>query len=71
MGDRMHAEAWFSPPNFRPARQRRRAAAQFINTVERTASQPTGSQVTATLLGGWLAVAHFYRSATQSEVRNI
>ena len=32
-----------------------------IQTVERTASQLTGSQVKATLLGGWLAVAHFYR----------
>jgi hypothetical protein len=32
-----------------------------IHAVERTASQPTGSQVKATLLGGWLAVAHFYR----------
>ena len=32
-----------------------------IHAVERTASQPTGSQVVATLFGGWLAVAHFYR----------
>jgi hypothetical protein len=32
-----------------------------IHAVERIASQPTGSQVKATLLGGWLAVAHFLR----------
>jgi hypothetical protein len=32
------------------------------NAVERTARQPTGSLVKATLLGGWLAFTHFYRS---------
>jgi len=35
---------------------------ESINSLERTASQPTGSQVKATFLGGWLAVAHFLRS---------
>jgi hypothetical protein len=33
-----------------------------IHAVERTASQPTGSQVQATLLVGRLAVAHLERS---------
>ena len=34
-----------------------------INAVERNESQPTGSQVKATLLRGWLAVDHFLRPA--------
>jgi hypothetical protein len=37
------------------------------NAVERTASQPTGSQVQATLLGGWLAVAHFLRQTGKTQ----
>jgi hypothetical protein len=39
MRDRMHAGAWFCPSNFRRPRQRRRAAAQFNQTMERTADR--------------------------------
>jgi hypothetical protein len=34
-----------------------------IKAVERTASQPTGSLGDGGVRGGWLAVAHFLRSA--------
>ena len=32
--------------------------------VERTASQPTGRDAEVDIRGGWLAFAHFYRSAS-------
>ena len=34
-----------------------------INPVERTTSQPTGRVAGGGVRGGWLAFAHFYRSA--------
>jgi len=36
-----------------------------IHAVERTASQPTGSLGEDGVSGGWLAFAHFLRSATR------